>query len=890
MRKRGLDMLYFIAILWVILPFGLIPWCIITTKNYKNEKKHRMHLQNELIRMQHFYETRQQAKKNTVSEPMMQEERVVPELMQQEERVVSNQRSAPVRSKSDMGEFGRIQMVMILGVGLVLLAGLVFATSAWNIMPNIMKMVLLVSMSAIFFATAFIAKQKYDLRITSIAFYQLGCVFLPIAMLCIGFFGLLGDYLTLTGEGTYWLQFIIGSSFFILSHVGHKIYDTIVFYYAAWGAQYFSILMITKASTGDFRISFIVLGIYILFIMTKDLLKRENVQRHAAIKYLHPIIGFITTTIIITVPKTNNLDDFITKFAIGYIIYAFAIIYLYKMFEKVSGIRLHTWISVIMSVATAYMAAILFLVTNEWSALASFLVILVSGLYEIMKIKEEKRRVLFAWFLTLVLFSASALLIDMVTFSLNVIVLGVSYIFLLFLGLIFIQQNENAWRKLFELPILISTSLIILYSNIGNIYYRWSVLPLCLLYIMIFIFKRKEKIFARIIMIASIVIPMWAFGVLIDTRYQSDSYAHVYTLIAAIIGCSYIKWSRLKDLKDGAFIRNTGYVSLYIGYLGGMYIYFIDSFNFELFLSLTAIIIGANVLVLQNCGRMLLSLANILAIPFILKYVSMYLEYDSIYYVGCGIGLSILSWSVGKIYSKKLILINDKKNVEDVNVFAFSSILGMFPIFAVGDERFVFAGIITLAVWTLGFYKWQNEVVDRIAIYGAMILTYIAWCNQPFVDLPDLIQTEYYIVGAVILLFIWSALPYKVVGKDKIQYGIVIAMVVVQLMSCLISNEIVDLLIIGISMLGIFALAQIKKQLRWLWLSLVVIAILLLYTTKSIWMNIAWWIYILIAGIVLIVVAVKTEKKKKEKQKRRQMNLGNEEQTDKFLKLDGWEW
>ncbi len=94
-----------------------------------------------------------------------------------------------------------ITWLLSLGVILLLIGGLYLATSNWETMSSVMKSGLVGLVSLLFFGIAYFSQRVLKIEKTGFAFFVLGSLFLPIFLLSIGWFKLLGDYLSLTGEG-----------------------------------------------------------------------------------------------------------------------------------------------------------------------------------------------------------------------------------------------------------------------------------------------------------------------------------------------------------------------------------------------------------------------------------------------------------------------------------------------------------------------------------------------------------------------------------------------------------------------------------------------------------------------------------------------------------------
>lgn len=90
-----------------------------------------------------------------------------------------------------------------LGVILLLIGGLVLATSKWDTLNDWMKIGFIGFVSVFFFGLAYFSKHVMKIEKTAFAFYVLGSLFLPIIMVSVAYFELLGSYFSFTGDGRY---------------------------------------------------------------------------------------------------------------------------------------------------------------------------------------------------------------------------------------------------------------------------------------------------------------------------------------------------------------------------------------------------------------------------------------------------------------------------------------------------------------------------------------------------------------------------------------------------------------------------------------------------------------------------------------------------------------
>lgn len=101
-----------------------------------------------------------------------------------------------------------ITWLLNIGVIFLLIGGLFVATSNWESMTSFMKSGSIGIVALLFYGIAFLTKKILKIEKTAFAFIVLGSLFLPIFILSLGWFGLLGSYLSISREGRYLLGFM----------------------------------------------------------------------------------------------------------------------------------------------------------------------------------------------------------------------------------------------------------------------------------------------------------------------------------------------------------------------------------------------------------------------------------------------------------------------------------------------------------------------------------------------------------------------------------------------------------------------------------------------------------------------------------------------------------
>lgn len=131
-------------------------------------------------------------------------EPTVPKASESERSIsaVSEQTTAEYSPKSEKHRVSSINVLLVIGSLLIILAGFIFATTTWATLGNIVKAVIILSFSAVLFAASSAAERKFDLPRTGKVFYTLGCAFLPITVFAIAYFKIFGEWFSIGGNGS----------------------------------------------------------------------------------------------------------------------------------------------------------------------------------------------------------------------------------------------------------------------------------------------------------------------------------------------------------------------------------------------------------------------------------------------------------------------------------------------------------------------------------------------------------------------------------------------------------------------------------------------------------------------------------------------------------------
>ncbi len=130
----------------------------------------------------------------------------------------------PVQPPKPKQPFSPIPLLLIAGVGFLFLGGVLVLTNTWASLPDIARALALLSVGIISFGVNVLAEKVFRLPKTGLAFYILGCIFLPLAIAGIGAFKLFGDWYTFDGDGSPLLCATISACLGIAAFAGVRNY------------------------------------------------------------------------------------------------------------------------------------------------------------------------------------------------------------------------------------------------------------------------------------------------------------------------------------------------------------------------------------------------------------------------------------------------------------------------------------------------------------------------------------------------------------------------------------------------------------------------------------------------------------------------------------------
>lgn len=163
-------------------------------------------------------------------------------------------------------------------------------------------------------------------------------------------------------------------------------------------------------------------------------------------------------------------------------------------------------------------------------------------------------------------------------------------------------------------------------------------------------------------------------------------------------------------------------------------------------------------------------------------------------------------------------------------------------------------------------------IAEFFASHGAKAVWYtialaageLAVGKQPFLDIPAGYRVEWmgflFAIGIVLLGFIWYD---KKKSIRVVQFILTCFLLVVLLLSNLLGGKLGNVLILGIACVIMLLVAAACNHKEYVIAASVTLILIALYITRGFWLNIAWWVYLFVAGVVMVGFAVKKEREAK---------------------------
>lgn len=215
----------------------------------------------------------------------------------------------------------------------------------------------------------------------------------------------------------------------------------------------------------------------------------------------------------------------------------------------------------------------------------------------------------------------------------------------------------------------------------------------------------------------------------------------------------------------------------------------------------------------------------------------------------------------------------------EIDWFTITAFVPILAVFAANEDKWFFCTGMMLAAYILSFYRRISDIeeVNRLILTIVSIVMGITMIKIPFFEISDSWETEWFLLFTWIAIIFNMSFVYKEATDTKkyyILYFFAIASIIWQASDAISSDNVRDALILGMAMTALLIFSFMKKKKMWFLLAAITLILQGIYTSRRFWLSIAWWVYLLVVGVLFIgIAAVNEYRKRNEIEDHIQMNL-----------------
>ena len=772
-------------------------------------------------------------------------------------------------------EINKNNLILVTGSIFIIMASLLFLTSTWNILPNIIKTIVLFLLIFIFLGTSYFAGEKLKVEKTARTFFYIAMIYIPICLYSIGYLGLLGDYFSKDSIGFFLyltLVFLITSGIYILASKKEQnlLYGNYIF-------QLLAVFCFGIFLNQGYETIYLLLTFYNLAILIKNVYCKKSKFSHITelvLEIMLSIILIINTTghiFLVQMPmefqipinsilsllvllgitiykgKENNYfsalselllimltASIITKLAFSQtlneiiILLTLILIFIKTELSQHKNKQLN-WIVLITSFVC------LFLISGQNSLVISILIVAVAiimNIYHYVKTKNIINAALNVWLVTLLYI----LVVDILNLAYQ------DFIFLLTATqLLKIVLDKNIKDKNTKKVIEINNNIILL----PNLFY----------FTVIEIFNNGNTLF---------IIPL----LVIITSYVSyknekESYQLAITNIALA--------ALLTSINNILLITKESYLSLVIVTLITILYKLITKQKLKeekVFITLYLVTLLGISYLTNDIPKTIALITIILTLQYNDKYLhNKVIEYLSYIFLTLGLFITdiyILNIHINPILNLILIItwlvksyLNTKITITDYMTVLYI-VLGFFEYTWIRD--------LLLIVWYFANEnrREENPYITKSILYITCWDIYNNILHE--LELLDIVVLP--MIGHISLLFLVTRTMIKNKNSNmanKLEW--IISCILYVLAIGMYKDEVDGILFVTLLIL-IMIIGYKKKIASAFFTSLIFIIINVFLLTREFWFSLPWWLYLLVIGFVLIIFATNNELQKDMKEKK----------------------
>lgn len=716
---------------------------------------------------------------------------------------------------------GASSVLFGIGVVFVILSGIIFSMTVWSYLSYPARTGMIILASLIFFGISALAHKKFGLKNTSVSFYLLGTIFLSIAFVAAGHFGLFGKWFSLTGNGECLFLAVAALIVALLSAEAIRIYRKDVFLYFSLYSAVVTVVLIFEQLCGKYEAT-LLLACILSAIVTAACYYRKNIDGRTVIA---PIINvLISVRVILAVEAVGLLISEFTDWSL----FSYLISLLYIAELSFYGIRKK----------------------SKKQLAVQGLLVLFTGLHFFIRLSENSlsdaaAQMIFQLFLLACIFFYRYYKPIYTAFADAVFLLAAFINAAVMLGKyqeISLSASESALYGIIAM-LALEAAFFITALDRNNFFSR----------------------FFRIVLPIPLFIIASEIAQIIGNEYDTNCYCYAYAVCAAVwivtaLICGYINHGDKRYLSiKYSFEIFTG-ILLVLSAMGTA-----DAAEsiIMILLSISAFV------VMQTSDKQLHSVLPVfslfIAVDELIYNLTLYggifdLRSGDIFVIASILICAAMTLLSRLLFGRKFRLCENGKDVWDTlwPGFLFSILFASNGGMLFGPEARTFIMLSEAAVFAADFYRKEHSKNGNNAAISvsAGIFAY-ALIRRPFLVVDEKV------ISAKIAILIIVALGFLIrwiwrENKEQAQsFGTAVHMLAFILLffDALLNETLLNCLLVLCIILVILLYSFMAKKKIWFLASAAGLVGLTLYITRDFLAEIEWWVYLLLVGILLLLVA-----------------------------------
>ena len=213
--------------------------------------------------------------------------------LRQQDVQVLNENNQNIKMKKEVSkEVKKLDILLKLGIGMVTVAGIMIATTSWEIMTDLVKMIIIALIGGLLLGLSIFSDKKLKIRGTTITYWLLSMIAFCLSIFMIGNYQLFGEWFSTSGDGA---SLFVATWFLcasVFSYITFKKFDIQAFLYMACVGVAIALACIVGFLSDRIEICILALTIFVTLI--NFIPKSENKE----IKIVK-LFGIITSYVIV---------------------------------------------------------------------------------------------------------------------------------------------------------------------------------------------------------------------------------------------------------------------------------------------------------------------------------------------------------------------------------------------------------------------------------------------------------------------------------------------------------------------------------------------------------------------------------------------------------------